>query len=89
MAELFAGPQNQYPGLDQVNAELPASLAGAGEVTVSFAVSGKPTNPVTIAFNELYKTPGTRYLPLNGSEGSRRQGEPESGAFAETACHSN
>ena len=29
------GAQSQYPGLDQVNAELPRSLAGAGEVTIA------------------------------------------------------
>ena len=46
----YAGAQHQYPGLDQVNAELPNSLAGAGELTVSLVISGKAANPVTVAF---------------------------------------
>jgi uncharacterized protein (TIGR03437 family) len=31
---LYVGPQGQYPGLDQVNVQLPASLAGSGTVNV-------------------------------------------------------
>jgi uncharacterized protein (TIGR03437 family) len=50
VAVAYAGPQNQYAGLDQVNAEVPNSLAGTGEVTISLTLSGKPANPVTIAF---------------------------------------
>jgi uncharacterized protein (TIGR03437 family) len=32
---LYAGPQPQYPGLDQINIAIPNSMAGAGEVTVT------------------------------------------------------
>ena len=46
----YSGPQNQYPGLDQVNAELPRSLAGAGQVTVAVALDGVAANTVTIVF---------------------------------------
>jgi endoglucanase len=46
----YAGAQNQYPGLDQVNAELPNSLAGAGEIPVSLTISGKTANGITVAF---------------------------------------
>src|SRR5207245_2666835 len=46
----YAGPQNQFPGRDQVNAELPNSLAGAGEIPVSLTISGKPANAITVAF---------------------------------------
>lgn len=47
---VFAGKQPDFPGLDQINAELPRSLSGAGEVTVSVTVDGKPANPVTLSF---------------------------------------
>jgi uncharacterized protein (TIGR03437 family) len=45
---LYAGSQTVYPGLDQLNAELPRSLAGAGTVTVKLIVDGQTANPVTI-----------------------------------------
>jgi uncharacterized protein (TIGR03437 family) len=41
-------PQAEYVGLDQVNVELPRTLAGAGEVEVQLAIDGKLANPVTI-----------------------------------------
>ena len=44
----FAGIQPQFPGLDQLNVQLPASLKGRGEVQVVFTVDGLSTNPVTI-----------------------------------------
>jgi uncharacterized protein (TIGR03437 family) len=39
--------QSQYPGLDQVNLQLPASLAGAGTVNIVIMVAGQPANTVT------------------------------------------
>ena len=45
----YAGAQPSFPGLDQVNVLLPASLSGAGTVTVQMTVNGQPANPVTIA----------------------------------------
>ena len=44
----YAGAQGQYQGLDQVNIALPASLAGAGEVSVYLVADGKPSNMTTI-----------------------------------------
>lgn len=46
----FAGKQAGFPGLDQINAELPRSLAGAGTVAVLVTLDGKPANPVALAF---------------------------------------
>ena len=47
-AVLFAGPQNQYPGLDQVNIGLPRALAGRGLVELRLTVDGKPANRVSL-----------------------------------------
>jgi uncharacterized protein (TIGR03437 family) len=44
----FAGVQPEFPGLDQINVQLPASLRGRGEVTVVFTIDNFTTNPVTI-----------------------------------------
>ena len=45
---IFAGPQSQYPGMDQVNIPLPKSLAGAGLVNVQMLVDGAYSNTVQI-----------------------------------------
>ena len=37
-APVYAGPAGQYPGLDQMNLLLPASLAGKGQVYVVIAI---------------------------------------------------
>jgi len=50
VAVAYAGKQPEFAGLDQINAELPRSLACAGTVTVFVTVDGKPANPVTLAF---------------------------------------
>jgi uncharacterized protein (TIGR03437 family) len=44
----YAGAQNQYQGLDQVNVALPRSLADMGEVGVYLVADGKPSNMTTI-----------------------------------------
>jgi len=44
----YAGPQPQFPGLDQVNLYVPRSLAGAGEVPVIVTVDGVTANVVTV-----------------------------------------
>jgi uncharacterized protein (TIGR03437 family) len=44
----YAGPQNDFVGLDQVNTELPRSLKGRGEITINLTVDGRPANAVTI-----------------------------------------
>jgi uncharacterized protein (TIGR03437 family) len=46
---LYAGPQQVFAGLDQVNLKIPRSLAGRGEVAVSLAVAGKSANTVTLS----------------------------------------
>ena len=47
---LYAGPQPETPGLDQVNVKVPKSLAGRGEVDVVLAVDGKTANTVKLSF---------------------------------------
>ena len=44
----YAGPQLQFPGLDQVNLYVPRSLAGAGEVPIILTVDGITANVVTV-----------------------------------------
>jgi uncharacterized protein (TIGR03437 family) len=44
----YAGAQSEFIGLDQVNALLPRSLAGRGEVDVNLTVDGKAANLVRI-----------------------------------------
>jgi uncharacterized protein (TIGR03437 family) len=46
---LYAGPQNQYPGLDQLNFEIPQSFSGTnGVVTIQLIVNGVVANPVFV-----------------------------------------
>lgn len=44
----YAGPQPQYPGMDQVNIPLPRTLAGRGESYIDLSVKGQHANVVTI-----------------------------------------
>lgn len=47
---LYAGPQGQYPGLDQINAgELPHTLAGAGQIDVILQCDGVLANTVAVS----------------------------------------
>lgn len=45
----FAGRQPEFPGLDQVNFQLPSLLEGKGEVSVQLVVEGVVANSVTLA----------------------------------------
>ena len=45
---LFAGPQGQFPGLDQVNLSLPQSLHTRGETDVVLTVAGQVANKVRV-----------------------------------------
>ena len=45
---LYAGPGGGFPGLDQVNLQLPASLAGKGNVNVQLSFGGIAATPVQI-----------------------------------------
>jgi uncharacterized protein (TIGR03437 family) len=47
---LYAGPQWQYAGLDQVNVEVPRQLRERRQVEVVLAVAAKSANAVTVAF---------------------------------------
>ncbi len=44
----YAGPQNQYPGLDQVNVPLVLDLRNLGETDLVVTVDGQPSNTVRI-----------------------------------------
>jgi uncharacterized protein (TIGR03437 family) len=46
---LYAGLQPTYPGLDQVNVSLPASLAGTGNANIVITVDGQVSNTVIVA----------------------------------------
>jgi len=46
---LFAGPQPSFPGLDQVNIELPGRLRGGGEVEIALTIDGQAANSVSVA----------------------------------------
>ena len=45
---LFAGPQNGFAGLDQINVRLARALAGRGEVDVALSADGKAANVLKI-----------------------------------------
>jgi uncharacterized protein (TIGR03437 family) len=45
---LYAGPHNEFVGLDQINVPLPVSLAGQGELEVNVTIDGKTSNSVRI-----------------------------------------
>ncbi len=44
----YAGRQPEYAGLDQVNIELPAALAGRGAIDVSITAQGRASNAVSV-----------------------------------------
>jgi uncharacterized protein (TIGR03437 family) len=45
---LYAGPQPQFPGLDQVNVQLLLTLRGSGESNIVVTVDGQVSNTVTV-----------------------------------------
>jgi uncharacterized protein (TIGR03437 family) len=46
---IFAGPQNSYPGLDQMNVgPLPRSLRGLGQTEIVVKIAGKESNRVAV-----------------------------------------
>ena len=45
---LFAGPHGTYAGLDQVNFQIPVSLATRGDVDLVIYVDGQSSNPVKL-----------------------------------------
>ncbi len=47
---LYAGPQNDFVGLDQVNLSLPRTLAGRNDVDLVFTADGKAANTLLLSF---------------------------------------
>lgn len=47
---LYAGAQQQYPGMDQVVVSVPPELKGRGEVDILLLVDGQPANSVRVTF---------------------------------------
>jgi len=45
---VYFGPQGQFPGIDQMNVQVPASMAGAGLVGLTITADGQPANAVTL-----------------------------------------
>jgi len=50
LTPLYAGPQVQYGGVDQVNVALPGSLRGAGDVTITIIIGDQVSNTVVVNF---------------------------------------
>jgi len=44
----YQGPQNTYPGLDQVNVLIPSDLKGRGRLDVVVTANGQASNPLWI-----------------------------------------
>jgi uncharacterized protein (TIGR03437 family) len=47
---VYAGPQSEYPGLDQINLRIKAKPIVPGDLPVQFFVDGRVTNEVTLRF---------------------------------------
>ena len=47
---LYAGPQGEYPGLDQINVRVPRTRIGGGAVSVILSVAGKSANVTMASF---------------------------------------
>jgi uncharacterized protein (TIGR03437 family) len=65
---LYAGSQNVFPGLDQVNVVLPASLADRGLLNVVLTVDGQTANTVVIATGPSSTTTQNLYVAPNGND---------------------
>jgi len=52
LSALYAGPVASFPGLDQINVAVPASLRGSGTQSLSVTVDGYPSPAgVSLLFN--------------------------------------
>jgi uncharacterized protein (TIGR03437 family) len=47
---VYAGAQLTFPGLDQINVQLPRTLAGKGEVDLAVTVDGESANTTRLSF---------------------------------------
>ena len=45
---LFAGPQGEFVGLDQINLQIPANLTGRGQVEGVITVNGRAANIIQL-----------------------------------------
>jgi uncharacterized protein (TIGR03437 family) len=45
---LYSGPQGQYPGLDQINVQLPRGVSGLGSLDVAIAIGSQVSNHLSI-----------------------------------------
>ena len=45
----YAGPQQAFPGLDQINIVIPQSLAGKGSVPITLSIGGATSNTVNVS----------------------------------------
>ena len=52
LAVEYAGPQGQFPGLDQVNVVLPESVDAAGDVQITVITGGVVSNAVSILIKD-------------------------------------
>ncbi len=66
---LYAGTQNGYAGLDQINLALPRSLPG-GELDIVLKVDGVNANTVKMAITPVASVERTTYLTALRPEGS-------------------
>jgi uncharacterized protein (TIGR03437 family) len=48
----YAGPQGSFPALDQIDVLVPASLAGAGPVSLKLVVDGFAANTLQLQFQQ-------------------------------------
>src|SRR5262245_34473965 len=64
VSPIYAGAQNDFVGLDQLNAEIPRSLIGVGKVTVSVTVEGYASSKLVDI--EIGGTPGNTPPKVNG-----------------------
>lgn len=53
----YAGAQGNFVGLDQVNLQLPRSLRGQGDVSISLTVDGKTANALKVSMAALPAAP--------------------------------
>lgn len=51
LVPLYAGPQADFPGLDQVNVALPQSLRGAGTLSISLRSGSISSNSAVVSFS--------------------------------------
>jgi uncharacterized protein (TIGR03437 family) len=65
----YAGSQNQYPGLDQVNIRLPGSLTASQLATLTLTVDGSAANSVPFLFGSFAGAVTARFDPATPSVG--------------------